>query len=47
MHIYRTFCPAVDEWFQAIWIVLVDHVDEGRIDPTSRFDRVQAADNDI
>lgn len=43
----KTFCPAVDQWFQTLWILRVDEIYERRIDPTSCFHRVETADDEI
>lgn len=41
----RTFSAAIDERLQALWVLLVDHVDERGIYPAPSLDGVQAADD--
>ena len=42
-----TFSPAVNERFQALWIVRIDHVYQSGVYPSPRLDRVQAAYDQI
>lgn len=43
----QTFCTTVDEWLQALRDLRIYHVDESRVDPPSRFHRVQATDDKV
>jgi len=42
-----TFCPAVYQRLVAVLDILIDHVDEGRVDPSTCLDAVQAADDEL
>ena len=42
-----TFSPAVNEGFQALWIIWIDHVHQSGVYPSPRLNRVQAAYDQI
>lgn len=42
-----TFCSAINQRFQALFIFLVDHVHQRRVDPSPRRDRVEPGDDNI
>ena len=42
----RTFCSAVNQRLQALRILLIHHVHQGRIDPPSGGDGVKTSDDD-
>lgn len=44
---FEAFGAAVDEGFVAVFYHLVNHVDEGGVDPAAGFDAVEAADDDL
>lgn len=43
----ETFGTTIDQWLQAVDIVLVYHSHQSSIDPSSRFDAVQTANDDV
>ena len=43
----ETLGTTIDQWLQAVDIFLVYHSDQGSIDPSSCFDTVQTADNNV
>ena len=43
----KTFCPAVNQWLHTLWILRIHEIYERCIDPTSRFYRIETADNEI
>lgn len=44
---FEAFGAAVDEGFEGLWVLEVDHVDERGVDPAARFDAIEAADDEF
>lgn len=47
MRIGTTFCPTVDQWLERVLIFHIYHIYESRIDPSSCFDAVKTANNEL
>jgi hypothetical protein len=43
----ETFGTAVDQGLQAVGVVLIQHANQSSVDPSSRFDAVEPADNKV
>ena len=43
----RTFSATVNQWFETLWILRVDEIDECGVDPSTGFNRVQTADDNV
>lgn len=43
----RTFRPTIYQWFQTFRFFGVDEVDEGSVHPSTRFDGVQTAYDEV
>lgn len=47
MDISATFCSAVNQWFERVLVIHVNHIHQRRVDPPSCFDAVETADNKL
>ena len=42
---FKSFSSTINQWLHRVRVLLIDHADEGRIDPSPRFDAIQTAYN--
>lgn len=43
----NTFSSAIDQWFQALWVLWIYQIDQSRVDPSTCFDGIQAANDEV